>query len=429
MDKSKYLNDVITETEAENIISNLNEINLDRYCSEEFIVKHSKIQKLNMQSIKNSLSGGEDYIMALFVNNEKLKGLIYELFVAYNFKKHVYPLIKNEICDKYSMKTYICLFHEAVVINILEHFFYHLTACQAADDYLIDILEYCYTKITRLVNSKPVEEKGANTKFNPEQDMDLKSEEIEFKIGLSCLSIIRYITDHIQQLPFPVINHILHVKDFPMLLVAVMEAKPWLRKNGEEVYENHRWIKSTGSKISKLEGQVWITLFNLFMNQDTNKKYEITDNRKNILMRLRKYLNETIFDQIPPLKQFYRALEELSLIEVKSIPSSNPFVVEMKPYLTTAFDNLDYKSIAEKILKENFKDETYKREINIISEIFGSNNLEYYMEDPKCSGCGKDATNRCSRCKSEWYCSKECQIQRWKLHKELCSTLSETTNS
>ena len=38
--------------------------------------------------------------------------------------------------------------------------------------------------------------------------------------------------------------------------------------------------------------------------------------------------------------------------------------------------------------------------------------------------CGKLANSRCSRCKSEWYCSKECQIKKWKEHKTVCKTLA-----
>ena len=85
----------------------------------------------------------------------------------------------------------------------------------------------------------------------------------------------------------------------------------------------------------------------------------------------------------------------------------------------------DYDVIANKILKENYREDTYKRELDILSEIFDIENLEYFMDDPKCANCGKDATNRCSRCKTEWYCGKDCQIKRWKLHKDICKNISD----
>ncbi len=32
---------------------------------------------------------------------------------------------------------------------------------------------------------------------------------------------------------------------------------------------------------------------------------------------------------------------------------------------------------------------------------------------------------RCSRCKHEWYCSRECQIKGWKPHKDMCNVISK----
>ena len=37
-----------------------------------------------------------------------------------------------------------------------------------------------------------------------------------------------------------------------------------------------------------------------------------------------------------------------------------------------------------------------------------------------CPICHQHATNRCSRCKSAWYCSVEHQRQHWKVHKPVC---------
>jgi hypothetical protein len=37
-----------------------------------------------------------------------------------------------------------------------------------------------------------------------------------------------------------------------------------------------------------------------------------------------------------------------------------------------------------------------------------------------CVVCSKPATSRCSRCKAVSYCSKQCQVENWKQHKDLC---------
>lgn len=43
-------------------------------------------------------------------------------------------------------------------------------------------------------------------------------------------------------------------------------------------------------------------------------------------------------------------------------------------------------------------------------------------ENYKCNSCGisKPHMNRCSRCKSVYYCSKKCQVDNWSYHKKLC---------
>lgn len=49
-------------------------------------------------------------------------------------------------------------------------------------------------------------------------------------------------------------------------------------------------------------------------------------------------------------------------------------------------------------------------------------------QNRKCEQCGilPDEPNRCSRCKSVVYCSRECQTQHWRSHKKKCSPPSES---
>lgn len=48
------------------------------------------------------------------------------------------------------------------------------------------------------------------------------------------------------------------------------------------------------------------------------------------------------------------------------------------------------------------------------------------FEDPKCANCGEEATKRCSKCKGEWQCTRECQVAHWKKHKEICPALARS---
>mmetsp|Transcript_47207 Transcript_47207/g.34507 ORF Transcript_47207/g.34507 Transcript_47207/m.34507 type:complete len:80 (+) Transcript_47207:551-790(+) len=74
--------------------------------------------------------------------------------------------------------------------------------------------------------------------------------------------------------------------DIPCVLVPLLEMKPWIRKNkkGEtEKFEDQRWVpvpKGEAQKVTKTEAQVWLTIYNLFLNQEVNRKYEVTSFRK-----------------------------------------------------------------------------------------------------------------------------------------------------
>ena len=476
MQKAKNLNDLMTQYESEEIISKkIKEISFEKIGSAEFIQHHAYLSKLNMQEMKNILTGGEDIIMTQFIDHDKLKLLIKELYTINTFKEKVYPTIKDKIIILSSIKTYFILYHEAVIVNLLENFLYSITACQASEDYLVDVIEYCYKMISKYISYKmknpndtqnygnnsslfgnSTEEEGLSLeekikkineqvkdKTNDIKEMEEKYKEIEFQIAMSCINILRYISDHLEQLPFPVRHHMMNVKDVPVLFVTLMELRPWRRKvmkynetskkkeEIEEIYENNNWTSLMEHKYPKLEAQILITIYNLVMNQDNNKKYEITEYRQNQLLRLRKYFTEDLYDQIPQMMNLYRSLENMSLMTYGNTLTVNPFIVEMVPILS---GNKIFKLTDEQIKQignyvvnnhfENLSREKLAKELEPVNEIYNLDNIEYFMEDPVCAQCGKLANSRCSRCKSEWYCSKECQIKRWKEHKTVCKTLA-----
>ena len=470
MNKAKYLNDLLTSFESEDIISNkIQPLTYDIIGSSTFLQQHAYLSKLNMQEVKNILTGGEDLIMTQFIDHEKLIPLIHDIFLMNSFKLTIFPEIKKQIANLSSIKSYLMLYHEAVLCNLLENFLYSITACEAADEYIVDIIEYAYNMISKWINFKMkkndeeiweiekksnldmkiVAEKIKNNSKNQEEnekELDQKNIEINFGIAMSCINILRYISDHLEQLAFPVRYHMMNIKDVPILFVTLMEMKPWQRKyyvkdketNKEkeviEYYENNNWVEKSSlqHKIPKLEIQIWITIYNLCMSQENNKKYEITEYRQNSLLRLRKFFSTELYDQIPQMNNLYRSLEEMSLMTFPTNPTKNEFIIEMIPKLTNSkefkLNKEEIDKISKKILKDyffNLTPEILRKELEPINEIYSIDNMEYFMDDPKCANCGKNATSRCSRCKSEWYCSKECQIKRWKVHKELCKTLSE----
>jgi len=83
--------------------------------------------------------------------------------------------------------------------------------------------------------------------------------------------------------------------------------------------------------MPKVEAQIWLTIYNMFLSQDTNRKYEVTTFRKANLLRLRKYLNEVTLDQLPILTNLLRSLEELSMTQENPVAQKNSFIVQQIP--------------------------------------------------------------------------------------------------
>ena len=142
--------------------------------------------------------------------------------------------------------------------------------------------------------------------------------------------------------------------DIPCVLVPLLEAKPWIRTNArgeQEKFEDQQWtvIQShERGRLTKIEAQVWLTVYNMFMTNDSSRKYEMTNFRKQNLLRLRKYMNEVLLDQLPMLSEMLRGLEELNIAnDPGAVSSSNAFIVQTLPEIRTKLlANRDWRFIA-----------------------------------------------------------------------------------
>lgn len=134
------------------------------------------------------------------------------------------------------------MYHESSVCNLLEVMLYHRTACESSEDGLVELIDYCYRKfvkmtgraneIERAQNKKP-EQQDAKKVINETHQQTLKrqSDDIEFNCTMSALSLIRFITDHLNDLSVPIVHQLMENNDMPCVLVPLLELKPWLRLN------------------------------------------------------------------------------------------------------------------------------------------------------------------------------------------------------
>jgi hypothetical protein len=130
--------------------------------------------------------------------------------------------------------------------------------------------------------------------------------------------------------------------DFILLLVDFIEMKPWEKtlSDGMKTFNFRnkdisssfsgtfmRHIEGKWQKISiedrylipKIEGQIWLALYQLLLSPHCLQKYEYTDYNKNRITKLRAHLNEVVLDQMPHLIQLQRFLEQLSFMEPPAV--------------------------------------------------------------------------------------------------------------
>jgi hypothetical protein len=89
-----------------------------------------------------------------------------------------------------------------------------------------------------------------------------------------------------------------------MLVIPLIENPPWTRRvNGKwQKLIDHKWSDVAPIdllQVTKLEGQPWLTLYFLVAKKSLRERYQLTAFRKAQLLRVRKYVNEVLLDQLP----------------------------------------------------------------------------------------------------------------------------------
>jgi hypothetical protein len=271
MSGANFINDdFITPYEAEHLIQELVEIDIKEYGSKQWFKQHETMDRLNIQAHKNAIGSTDEFVMEAFVTNEKMELLISDLLTAETWKLKVFPLLSKEVAQLSSIKSYMCMYHEASICNLLEVMLYHKTACDSSEDALVEVIDYCYRKFL-ILNSKaeamanarhePAEAKDpmALLSMTPDEELKKQSDEIEFSCSIIAFSIIRFITDQLHELAVPIVHQLMEISDMPCVLVPLIELKPWLRKNSKgeiEKFEDQKWQvvpKNETNKITKVE--------------------------------------------------------------------------------------------------------------------------------------------------------------------------------
>ncbi|KAM6169910.1 zinc finger MYND domain-containing protein 10 [Rhynchocyon petersi] len=419
--------------EADELVRGLRSFALLEMGSEGWNQQHENLEKLNMQAILDATACQDEPIQELLVTHGKIPTLVEELITVEMWKQKVFPVLckLEDFKPQNTFPIYMVVHHEASVINLLETVFFHKEVCESAEDSILDLVDYCHRKLTLLVARNcdaPPEEEGP-LHSTPMQELQKQAELMEFEIALKALSVLRYITDCVDSLSLSTLNRMLSTHNLPCLLVELLEHSPWNRKKGGNLqrFEGGRWqtvAPTEQQKLSKLDGQVWIALYNLLLSPEARARYCLTSFAKGQLLKLRAFLTDTLLDQLPNLADLQNFLAHLTLVETQT--PKKDLVLEQIPEIWERLQRENrgkWQAIAKHQLRHIFSpsEQDLRLQAQRWAETYRLDVLEAVApERPHCAYCNAEASKRCSRCQKEWYCCRECQVKHWEKHGKVC---------
>ncbi len=257
------------------------------------------------------------------------------------------------------MKLYLILYHEAVVVGLLEKAFFSASAVIAGGELLSELADYCYRKTVHL-NAIASEDSPESLPLSMDQilhetDLDRLKEQkrrLDFACAISGLTVVRFISENAGSISLSTLNRLLVDQDILMTLIPLLDLKPWCRYHKEKLqrYDDGRWTDVAQDdihRVCKTEAQVWLLLNNLLLDRDCRTKYLWTEHTKNNVMRISKYFNELLIDQLPVLAQLRRFVETLAFAPPPATSESRAVVIEHVSHVRATMLASDFSAIAD----------------------------------------------------------------------------------
>jgi hypothetical protein len=172
--------------------------------------------------------------------------------------------------------------------------------------------------------------------------------------------------EHADALPLSAISRITDTHDLLVLFIPLIENPPWTRR----MPDTGKWQKLVEQKwtdvapidllkVTKLEGQPWIALYQLLAKEVFRERYHLNSFRKGQVLRARKFINDVLLDQLPFLADVQRYMDELTIMEVpESSGAAGGGSVFMLQQVAVAREGVikkrDWKSAADKAMADIF---------------------------------------------------------------------------
>ncbi|XP_045455912.1 zinc finger MYND domain-containing protein 10 [Melitaea cinxia] len=425
---------------------------LDAIGNQAWIDWHIRLQKLNQQAVLEASSMQEELTKETLISYGKLPVLVHEAICIQVWRLKIYPqIMKLEPAPANTFGIYMVLYHEAAAIGLLETVLFHEDGAQCISEVAIDLLHYSVDQLTALVaiiNNgylKPLSVKDLECETAAEE-LERQKKDLQFDISMRCISIVRYLAEHMEAagIGASISTNLYKTFDVPSLLCHLIQLQPWRKVNDKgdiQIFNFGRWSKSTEDDLSQLhrtEAQLWLCLRQLLLEPRLPHHYTIDECRRSAFCSLQAKITDAMLDQVPPLGDLKMFLCRLAVGDYSSLHNrtngvKNPgcTLIEVVPQIKNKYMKEVHKR-TKTLAKAQL--EYFKMDGSDTSRNMAKMLLESYTSDAalaldsggaKCAKCGDKASKKCSRCKTEWYCGRECQVQQWPKHKELCDQFAK----
>ncbi|CEO99783.1 hypothetical protein PBRA_007517 [Plasmodiophora brassicae] len=464
---------MLSPFEAAAHVAALEPLGLDDVGSPRWMRQSASLEQLKMQACADAMSKHDEFVVDELVGAGKVGVLVHQLLVLEAWRDHVLPVIADDLPELSSMKAYMLvgrrtrmhcpadpdvsqLYQETTVLSVLQILFYHRNAVDSVADLLLELTDYCHRRLTAL-NAGVARTAPDLTEIRAYENVGdrvrRQAAGIAFALASDAVSLLRFITDQVDQLPLGLVNRMVNQQGRTQTRAhgrlagyrhghGPVYTTPQRREGrcpcgrldtglysegasaGQvEKFTDQQWKvveRGESQTLTRLEGNLWIALCNLMTSARAQQTYEVNDTRKSTIMKLRRFFNEVVVDQLPVLEPLWRMVEQLAIVDANPMLSATPssLLVEQVAEIRQRLLANDFQAIARKQLGTVFRpDNNLRQELGAFANLFDS--MPESTEET-CGSCGKPAENRCSACKRVWFCSRRCQLDAWPEHKLMC---------
>lgn len=231
---------VMTSFEAQYAVGALRNFCIGEYGTHTWLKQHKQLQKMNMQAHGDAETRHDEFLVTEFIGQGQVTVLIEELIIAEAWSDFVFPLLSSELNENCYVKAYSALFQEAVIANFLQIILFHGEAVEAAEDMIVELIDYCYRKLVSLncgtvkIRNTSVQPKDVTTETT-EDRLIRNQNKIRAESATACISILRFITENIARAGLSAMERILNTKDVILAVIPLICDSPWTRRDREKL--------------------------------------------------------------------------------------------------------------------------------------------------------------------------------------------------